>query len=176
MSGRQYLLGLGGNLGDRAQFIADAIDAIGKLPGAEILAISEAVDSDPVGYKDQGNFLNICIAITYAGTAHELLGAALLIEEKLGRVRTIKDGPRTVDIDILFIEDGREHSETLTVPHPRWRERGFVVIPLRDLLQSPALAKNRAWDFLRSEVANLSIGSEGLRKWQGPTPWMKTLR
>ncbi len=176
MSGRQYLLGLGGNIGDRAQFISEAIEAIGQLPGAQVLAISEAVDSDPVGFTDQGNFLNICIAITYDGNAHEFLREALKIEQKLGRVRTIKDGPRTVDIDILFIEDGREHSETLTVPHPRWRERGFVVIPLRDLLQSPALASHRAWDFLRSEVANLSIGSEGLRKWQGPTPWMKTLR
>ncbi len=176
MSGRQYLLGLGGNIGDRAQFISEAIEAIGQLSGAKVLAISEAVDSDPVGFTNQGNFLNICIAITYSGTAHEFLSEALEIEQKLGRVRTVKDGPRTVDIDILFIEDGREHSETLTVPHPRWRERGFVVIPLRDLLQSPALAKNRAWDFLRDEVANLSIGSEGLRKWQGPTPWMKTLR
>ena len=176
MSGRQYLLGLGGNIGDRAQFISEAIEAIGQLPGTQVLAISEAVDSDPVGFTAQGNFLNICIAITYKWSAHEFLGEALKIEQKLGRVRTIKDGPRTVDIDILFIEDGREHSETLTVPHPRWRERGFVVIPLRNLLQSPALANLRAWDFLRSEVAHLSIGSEGLRKWQGPTPWMKTLR
>ena len=176
MSGRQYLLGLGGNIGDRAQFIADAIEAIDKLPSAQLLAISEAVDSDPIGYKEQGNFLNICIAITYDGSPLDLLHAVLVIEQKLGRVRTIKDGPRTIDIDILFIEDDRVLSEELTVPHPRWRDRGFVVIPLRNLLQSPTLAKKPAWDFLRQEVANSSIGSEGLRKWQGPTPWMKTLR
>ncbi len=175
MSGRQYLLGLGGNIGDRAQFIAQAIEALAELRGAQILAISEAVDSDPVGYTEQGNFLNICVAITYNGSSQDLLREALGIEQKLGRVRTIKDGPRTIDIDILFIEDGRVVSEELIVPHPRWRDRGFVVIPLKDLLQSPALAKNQSWDFLRHEVANLSVGSEGLRKWQGPTPWMKTL-
>ena len=105
MSGRQYLLGLGGNLGDRAQFIAEAIEAISRLPGTQVLAISQAVDSDPVGFTDQGNFLNICIAITYNGKAHEFLANSLQIEQKLRRVHTIKDGPRTIDIDTLFIED-----------------------------------------------------------------------
>lgn len=176
MAGCQYLLGLGSNLGDRADFIAKAIAAIGQIPQLQILAISEAVDSDPVGYKEQGNFLNICIAITYVGTALDLLQSTLKIEESLGRVRSIKDGPRTVDIDILYKEGADEQSANLTIPHPRWRERGFVVIPLRHLLQSPALANNQTWDFLRAEVAHLSVGTEGLRKWQGPTPWMKSLR
>ena len=174
MSGRQYLLGLGSNLGNRAQFISDAIDAIGKIPKVQVLAISEAVDSEPVGYKEQGNFLNICIAITCEYKGKELMPMLLQIEEKLGRVRTIKDGPRTIDIDILFKEDEKIESTNLTVPHPRWSERGFVVIPLRDLLHTPGLANHHAWDSLRSEVARLKIGSEGLRQWQGPTPWMKT--
>ena len=173
---RQYLLGLGSNLGDRAYYIEQAVMALGALPETKILAISEAFDSDPVGYKEQDYFLNICIAVTCDFNPEELLATCLSIEAKLGRIRTIKDGPRTIDIDVLFYEGGAVELPDLTLPHPRWSERGFVVFPLRHLLQAPALAKDARWDWLRAKVASLPVDGSGLRPWQGPTPWIKPTR
>ena len=174
MGERQFLLGLGSNIGNRADFIGQAIRKIGQIPRVELLAISHAFDSDPVGYTDQENFLNLCIAITYKESAESLLSATAKIESELGRVRTIKDGPRTIDIDLLFCEQEIFRSTNLTLPHPRWSERSFVVFPLRQMLQSPALVKESRWDWLRAEVARNNIGSEGLRLWNGPTPWNTT--
>jgi 2-amino-4-hydroxy-6-hydroxymethyldihydropteridine diphosphokinase len=173
---RQYLLGLGSNLGDRAYYIEQAVTALAALPESKILAISEAFDSDPVGYKEQDTFLNICLSITCGFNPEELLAACLSIETKLGRIRTIKDGPRTIDIDVLFYEGGAVELPDLTLPHPRWQVRGFVVFPLRHLLQAPALAKDDRWDWLRAKVASLPVDGSGLRPWQGPTPWIKPTR
>ena len=169
------ILGLGSNLGDRADIIAQAIELLGKLPETRILAISDAVDSDPVGYADQPNFLNLCLAITCRFNPDELLVKTLEIERELGRERTAhRNGPRTLDIDLLFYEGGAWDSPTVTLPHPRWSSRGFVVIPLSNLLQDPVLAKHPAWTSLAAEVRSLSLGGQGLRAWQGPTPWSKT--
>jgi 2-amino-4-hydroxy-6-hydroxymethyldihydropteridine diphosphokinase len=174
-SPQHTILGLGSNLGDRADIIAQAIELLGELPGARILAVSEAVDSDPVGYADQPNFLNLCLAISCDLNPDELLARTLEIERQLGRERTAnQNGPRTLDIDLLFYEGGAWDSPTVTLPHPRWSSRGFVVIPLSNLLQDPVLAKHPAWTSLAAEVRSLSLGGQGLRAWQGPTPWSKT--
>jgi len=170
-----YILGLGSNLGDRADILGQAIGLLGKLPGTRILAISTAVDSDPVGYADQPNFLNLCLSVVCDFNPDELLIHTLEIERTLGRERTAnRNGPRTLDIDLLFYEGGAWDSPTVTLPHPRWSSRGFVVIPLSNLLQTPALAKVPAWGSLAAEVRSLSVGGQGLRAWQGPTPWNKT--
>ncbi|MFZ9978484.1 MAG: 2-amino-4-hydroxy-6-hydroxymethyldihydropteridine diphosphokinase [Opitutales bacterium] len=172
---RHYILGLGSNLGERADLLAQAITRIGKLPGAQVLAVSEAVDSDPVGYADQPNFLNLCLSLVCDKNPDELLVETLEIERELGRERTDqRNGPRTLDIDLLFYEGGSWESPTVTLPHPRWSSRGFVIFPLRNLLQDPALAKHPAWGSLAAEVRALSLGDHGLRPWQGPTPWSKT--
>jgi 2-amino-4-hydroxy-6-hydroxymethyldihydropteridine diphosphokinase len=174
-SPQHTILGLGSNLGDRADIIAQAIELLGKLPETRILAISDAVDSDPVGYADQPNFLNLCLAITCNSNPDELLVQTLEIERQLGRERSAnRNGPRTLDIDLLFYEGGAWNSPTVTLPHPRWSSRGFVVIPLRYLLQDPMLAKHPAWTSLATEIRSPSLGGQGLRAWQGPTPWSKT--
>ena len=174
-SPQHIILGLGSNLGDRADILGQAIELLGKLPETDVLAISEAVDSDPVGYTDQPNFLNLCLLISCKFNPDELLIRTLEIERQLGRERTSnRNGPRTLDIDLLFYEGGAWASPTVTLPHPRWSSRGFVIIPLRNLLQTPALAKNPAWVSLAAEVRSLPVGGQGLRVWQGPTPWSKT--
>ena len=168
----QYILGLGSNLGNREDYLAKALKAIGLITGTEILAISPAVDSDPVGYADQPNFLNLCGLITSELNGHELIAQTLAIEAQLGRVRTAeRNGPRCVDIDILFQSQGTIDSPELTLPHPRWSSRSFVIIPLRHLLQTPPLATDPQWAWLRTEVAGLPTSSAGLRAWNGPTPW-----
>ena len=172
---QHYILGLGSNLGERADILGQAIDLLGQLPETHVLAVSEAVDSDPVGYADQPNFLNICLAISSVFNPDELLAHTLGIERRLGRERTVnRNGPRTLDIDLLFYERGAWSSPTVTLPHPRWSSRGFVIIPLGNLLQTPILAKHPAWGSLAAEVRSLSVGGQGLRAWQGPTPWNKT--
>ena len=174
-SPQHAILGLGSNLGDRANIIAQAIGCLRDLPETRILAISEAVDSDPVGYADQPNFLNLCLLISCKFNPDELLVRTLEIERQLGRERTAnRNGPRTLDIDLLFYEGGAWDSPTVTLPHPRWSSRGFVVIPLSNLLQDTVLAKHPAWTSLAAEVRSLSLGGQGLRVWQGPTPWSKT--
>lgn len=173
--GDQYFLGLGSNLGDRAGHLGQAIEHLAKLPGATILAISPAFDSDPVGFADQPNYLNLCLSMSCSLRPPALLQATLAIEQQLGRVRSSnRNGPRTVDIDLLFWAGGNWASEELTLPHPRWAERGFVTVPMRHLLQSPALAKDSQWDSLRADVAQAVVGASGLRAWQGSTPWRPT--
>lgn len=171
---RQYILGLGSNLGNRAELLARAIRALDELPGVTVLAVSEAVDSDPVGYANQPNFLNLCLAIVCDKKPDELLAATLEVERQLGRERTAnRNGPRTLDIDLLFYEGGAWASPTVTLPHPRWSSRDFVISPLRNLLQDPTLAKHPAWASLAAEVSALPVSDHGLRPWQGPTPWSK---
>ena len=172
---RQFILGLGSNLGERAEIIAQAIRRLDQLSETRVLAVSGAVDSDPVGFADQPNFLNLCLAIVCGLNPDELLAQTLKIERQLGRERSAnRNGPRTLDIDLLFYDGGTWTSPTVTLPHPRWSSRGFVVIPLRNLLQDPILAKHPAWGSLAAEVRSLPVGGQGLRAWQGPTPWNQT--
>ena len=174
-SPQHIILGLGSNLGDRANIIGQAIGCLRDLPETRVLGISEAVDSNPVGYADQPNFLNLCLLISCKFNPDELLVRTLEIERRLGRERSAnRNGPRTLDIDLLFYEGGAWDSPTVTLPHPRWSSRGFVVIPLSNLLQDPVLAKHPVWTSLAAEVRSLSLGDQGLRVWQGPTPWSKT--
>ncbi|MFM7742097.1 MAG: 2-amino-4-hydroxy-6-hydroxymethyldihydropteridine diphosphokinase [Verrucomicrobiota bacterium] len=172
---QQYILGLGSNLGERAAILGQAIDRLRQLPGTCVLAVSETVDSDPIGYADQSNFLNLCLAISCVLNPDALLARTLEIERQLGRERTSnRNGPRTLDIDLLFYEGGAWDSPTVTLPHPRWFSREFVIFPLRNLLQAPVLAKHPAWASLATEVWSLPVGGQGLRAWQGPTPWIQT--
>jgi len=173
---RQALLALGANLGDRAATLGLALEALAGLPGTRLLAIGPAFDSDPVGPAGQPDYLNLVAAVETRLGPRELLEAGLAIERRLGRVRLAKDGPRTCDIDLLFHEAAARLDEPgLTLPHPRWRERGFVTEPLRQLLQMGEVASHPGWDGLRTEVARLAPRTEGLRPWTGPTPWTNLL-
>lgn len=167
----QALLALGGNLGDRADTLGQALAALAGLPDSRLLACSSALETDPVGRLDQPPFLNLCAALETTLAPRDLLAAGLAIETRLGRVRNARNGPRTCDIDLLFHTAGTLDEPDLTLPHPRWAERGFVVFPLRELLQMTPLASDSRWDWLRTEAARTEVSQEGLRPWTGPTPW-----
>ncbi len=172
----QAIVALGGNLGDRAATAGAALAALARLPGTRLLAVSPAFDSDPLGPPGQPDYLNLCAALETRLGPRGLLDAALAIETGLGRTRAVKDGPRTCDIDLLFHEAApRVEEPGLTLPHPRWRERGFVTEPLRQLLQMGEVARRPAWDGIRAEVARLAPRTDGLRPWTGPTPWTTLL-
>ena len=169
------LLALGGNLGDRADLVGRALAAVARLPGTRLVAVSPAVESDPVGPPGQGDYLNLVAAVVTDLGPRELLSACLDIERALGRARGVRNGPRTCDIDLLFHGDARAEEPGLALPHPRWRERGFVTEPLRELLRMGEVARTREWDGLRAEVARIAPRTDGLRPWTGPTPWTTLL-
>ena len=172
----QALLALGGNLGDRADTLGRALAALSALPGSRLLACSSALETEPVGRLDQPPFLNLCAALETALAPRELLEACLGIEARLGRVRAERNGPRTCDIDLLFHTAGAVDEAGLTLPHPRWAERGFVVFPLRELLQMAPLATDPRWHWLRVEAARTDVSQDGLRPWTGSTPWTTPTR
>lgn len=126
---RRVILGLGSNLGDRAAHLRGAVDAL----GAEVTAVSEVYETDPVGGPEQGPYLNLVVALRTARPARDLLATARSLEAAAARVREERWGPRTLDVDVLWI-DGEEVDEPdLQVPHPRMAERAFVLVPLGDV-------------------------------------------
>ena len=127
------VLGLGANIGDPLSALRSAVDALGLLPHTTVTAVSSVYQTAPVGYTDQPDFYNIVVTVETALTPHALLGGCLGIEAALGRVRTFRNAPRVVDIDLLLYEGYTEETEELTVPHPRMMERAFVLVPLAEL-------------------------------------------
>ncbi|MGD8192462.1 2-amino-4-hydroxy-6-hydroxymethyldihydropteridine diphosphokinase [Brevibacillus ginsengisoli] len=126
-------LALGSNLGERQDHLQLAINAIHAVPEVTVNALSNVYETDPVGFEDQPAFLNMVIRVETTLPPEELLKRTLAIEQELGRVRTIRWGPRLIDIDILFYDDWQISLPDLQIPHPAMVERAFVLIPLRDL-------------------------------------------
>lgn len=129
----EAILSLGGNIGDREFFIAEAMRRLLKDPHVYSLERSGLYETSPVGYTEQDSFLNACVRIETDLEAMELLSLVNRIENELGRVRTVRWGPRTIDIDIIFYGDDVIDTDRLTVPHPRYKKRAFVTVPLTDL-------------------------------------------
>ncbi|MEO0311504.1 MAG: hypothetical protein RIQ89_1161 [Bacteroidota bacterium] len=125
-------LSLGTNLGDRLQHLHHAMLKILKS-GNSILKISPVYETPPWGVTQQPSFLNLCIALQTTLSPHALLKAMLQIELEMGRERTIKWGPRIIDIDIILYEDCVINTGTLIIPHPFFHERNFVLQPLADI-------------------------------------------
>ena len=129
----QAYLGLGSNIGDRKQQLLKAIDLIGNIKGIKVTKQSSIYETAPIGYTDQPNFLTLCLEIETELSPQQLLKHCLDIEQQLHRVREIRWGPRTLDIDILLYSDNIIETDNLSIPHPRMQERAFVLIPLNDI-------------------------------------------
>jgi 2-amino-4-hydroxy-6-hydroxymethyldihydropteridine diphosphokinase len=134
---RAVYIGLGGNLGDPVATLRAALALVAQLPGVELAAVSSAYESAPVGREQQPPFVNAAARVLTAAPLSELLAELLGIERRLGRVRTVRDGPRTCDLDILLAGDEIVREPGLAVPHPRLAERRFALAPLVEL--DPAL-------------------------------------
>jgi 2-amino-4-hydroxy-6-hydroxymethyldihydropteridine diphosphokinase len=142
-------LALGSNLGDRQDFLARAIQAL--APEITLIRASHIYQTPPWGFTDQPSFLNQVIETETELEPEALLKKLKQIEKALGRVDTVRYGPRCIDLDILFYGDEVYHSEILDIPHPMIAERAFVLVPMNEL----------APDFIHPQL-NLSI-SELLR-------------
>ena len=132
-TGTLAYLGLGTNLGDRESYLAQALKELAGLPTIEIGAVSSIYETAPVGLTDQPDFLNLVVSVRTTLSPRELMDALLHIENKMGRVRTVRWGPRVIDLDLLLFGDVRVEVPGLSVPHPRLRERSFVLIPLAEI-------------------------------------------
>jgi 2-amino-4-hydroxy-6-hydroxymethyldihydropteridine diphosphokinase len=121
-------LSLGSNVGDRRAHLRTAIET---LP--DVAAVSPIYESDPVGGPEQGAYLNLVVELDTTLEPMELLRICHRIESAADRVRGERWGPRTLDIDIVWIDGVVRDDEILTVPHPRWKQRRFVLVPMRDL-------------------------------------------
>ena len=126
-----YLL-IGGNLGNRIENLTKAISAIEKDIG-KIIKVSAIYQTASWGITDQPDFLNQVLLVTTKFSAAETMQIILSVENKMGRIRTLKNASRIIDIDILFFNDEIINSRLLTIPHPEIQNRKFVLIPLNEI-------------------------------------------
>lgn len=130
-------IGIGSNMGNRKRYIKRAIDMLKDSKYISVEKVSPLYETEPVGGPPQGKFLNGVIRVKTNYSPRELLNRLRIIEDALGRERKIKNGPRTIDLDILTFGDLCIEEEDLIIPHPRMNERDFVKRPLKDLLNTP---------------------------------------
>lgn len=147
-------LGLGSNLGDRLSHLRAAVAA---LP--DVVAVSPVYETDPLGGPDeQGAYLNLVVELDTSRDAWGLLELCRTLEEAAGRVRAVRWGPRTLDVDVLWVDGEIVDEPDLTVPHPRMWDRRFVLAPLADL--APDLAPRALVDASAGEVSRLGLLDE----------------
>jgi len=123
---------LGSNLGDRMATLDAAVRALDADHKTHVMAVSRVYETAPVGGPEQGPYLNAVAVLETDRDPHSLLDLLLLTEDRLGRVRAERLGPRTADLDLILYDGPPVSSPDLTVPHPRARERAFVLVPLAD--------------------------------------------
>lgn len=126
-------IGIGSNLGDRQYNINTAIKKIMMLMGTRVRKISRIIETLPQGGPPQGPYLNAVLEIETELSPYQLLQELQKVESSLGRLRLVKDGPRTIDLDILTYGDLCINEEALCLPHPHILEREFVLEPLREI-------------------------------------------
>jgi 2-amino-4-hydroxy-6-hydroxymethyldihydropteridine diphosphokinase len=126
-------VGIGSNLGDRETHLRRALELLAAEEGIEIVAISVLRETEPVGPVEQGLFLNGAVQVATDLAPRELLERLLDVEQRLGRVRRERFGPRTIDLDLLLYGDKVVDEPGLKLPHPRLHERRFAVEPLAEL-------------------------------------------
>lgn len=127
---------LGSNLGNPVQTLEDAIDAMAALRGSLLKAISSLYRTAPVGLKHQPDFINAVVAIDTRLSPHDLLAELFALEARFGRVRepgSVRNAPRTLDLDLLLHGETVQDNPELTLPHPRMHERAFVLAPLAEI-------------------------------------------
>lgn len=161
--GSEAYIALGSNLGDSESTLMQATALLDGHQDIQVLRCSNLYETDPVGYVDQPNFVNMAIAVRTALAPDDLLRFMLETELKLGRERKIRWGPRTVDLDLLWMEGQVIDSPLLTLPHPRMLERSFVLVPLADIV--PEGEASGLYEQVHRAL-DLVDGKDGVRLWK----------
>lgn len=126
-------IALGSNLGDSQQTLEQAVTKLENVPEIAIEAVSSWYETLPIG-PAQPNYINGCVALTTSLTPEDLLDTLLKIETEFGRVREERWGARTLDLDLILYDDLILETPNLQIPHPRMRERAFVLVPLAEIV------------------------------------------
>lgn len=129
----RVIVALGGNLDRPAARLLKAMAELDDLPRTQLLRVSSLYRTTPVGYADQPDFINAVALIETALPPQALMAELLAMETRHGRLRTLHNGPRTLDLDMLLYEDWVLNDSFVTLPHPRMHERAFVLAPLLDV-------------------------------------------
>ena len=160
-------LGLGGNIGDPVQAMAEALRALDARPDSRVLAVSRLYRTPPWGKTDQDWFFNACALVETALEPEALLDTCLGIERDMKRERKERWGPRTIDIDVLTFEGVAQAGGRLELPHPRMTGRGFVLMPLSDIARDLIVAGRTIGDWLQdADVAGIEPASAGPDWWK----------
>lgn len=159
VSGVNAYLGLGGNVGDVLSNMRSALDMLDSNADVSIKKISKLYKTPPWGVEDQNWFLNACALVETRLTAPELLNLCLGTEKSLNRIRDVRWGPRTIDLDVLDYDNTPYKSDMLTLPHPRIAERAFVLVPLADIAPEFNLGGQTCAQML-SAIADVDIHVE----------------
>jgi 2-amino-4-hydroxy-6-hydroxymethyldihydropteridine diphosphokinase len=147
--GSRAVLALGSNQGDRLATLQGAVDALSGAAGLTVLAVSPVYETDPVGGPEQPDYLNAVVLVQTDLDPRALLERSLAVEAAFGRVRDLRWGPRTLDVDLVAVGDLRVDEPDLVVPHPRAAERAFVLVPWLDVDQDAELpGRGRVGDLL----------------------------
>jgi len=129
----EAFVALGANLEDPVQQVRHAITELGSIEHTQVLAVSSLYRTAPVGYADQPDFINAVAKLRTGLSPHELLDALHAIEDRHGRRRSVRNAPRTLDLDLLLYGIRIVREGDLTLPHPRMHERAFVLMPLLEI-------------------------------------------
>jgi 2-amino-4-hydroxy-6-hydroxymethyldihydropteridine diphosphokinase len=154
-------LGLGANLGDRLATLQRAVDLLAEQ-GVRAIASSRVWETEPVGGPaGQPPYLNAVVRAETDLDPRSVLAAGNRVETELGRTREVRWGPRTIDIDILLYDRLEQFDPELTIPHPRMRERAFVLLPLLEIDPEPVLPDG-------SRILDLTVDPDGARPVEPP--------
>jgi 2-amino-4-hydroxy-6-hydroxymethyldihydropteridine diphosphokinase len=162
MMGRQAVLALGSNLGDRQDILQGGVDAIAGIEGVRLTGVSPVYETVPVGGPPQPDYLNAVVLAEVTIPSLDLLDRLHEVEAAFDRVRLVRWGPRTLDIDIITVAGEHSDDPDLTLPHPRAHERAFVLAPWQDI---DAAAEIPGRGTVRSLLAGLDRG--GVRREPG---------
>lgn len=173
MPGTVYFLSLGSNLGDRRNYLREAVERLpavatvpGEPPGIEITGIASLYETTPVGYTDQPLFLNTAVQVNSVFDPPAMLAACKRVEQELGRNTPFRWGPREIDLDLVWWGDRRPWRERrwvapdLMIPHPRATGRLFVLVPLAELAPGLPVAGRAVEDWIKL-LRNAQTGETG---------------
>jgi 2-amino-4-hydroxy-6-hydroxymethyldihydropteridine diphosphokinase len=167
---RQASLGLGGNIGDPARAMAQALQALDARPDCRVAAVSRLYRTPPWGKTDQDWFFNACALVETTLAPEPLLDTCLGIERDMKRERRERWGPRTIDIDVLTYEGVEQSGGRLDLPHPRMTGRGFVLMSLADVAPALHVQGRSVESWLKdADVAGIEPASAGSEWWKKVT-------
>lgn len=159
-------IGLGSNIEPRKKYLDDAIRLLNQHEEIEVVQQSSIYETAPVGYDNQDAFLNMVLEIDTTLSNVSLLEVCQGIEQELGRERTIKNGPRTADLDILLYNNENRELEKLRIPHPRMHERAFVLVPLCEIAPEQVMPTDgKLVEDLYNRLSDKEL--RGVKKWDG---------